>query len=342
MVDRRVFVVALAGTLLAAPLTAEAQGSYKPEFKMSVVVSEETAWGRAALRFANAVRYRTAGRIQVKNYFNGQLFADRQTTEFQLLQQAEADFALGSTINWSPQVKELNLFAMPFLFPSYGALDSVQAGDPGRRLFRLLESKGVVPLAWGENGFRELTNSKRSVRRPEDLEGLTVRVVPIPIFLEVFRALGANPVSLNWGEALTAFQHSKVDGQENPLALIIPYRIWEYHRHVTLWRYAIDPLILSISARTWMSLSPEDRIIVRKVAEEVMAVQKREAREGLDRDLSLPTILQQHYGMEVVRLSTGDVQAFRKRLRPVYEKWASEIGVELVRRAERIVDDSGR
>src|SRR5688500_4672982 len=110
MVDRRAFVVALAGTLLAAPLTAEAQGSYKPEFKMSVVVSEETAWGRAALRFASAVRYRTAGRIQVKNYFNGQLFADRQTTEFQLLQQAEADFALGSTINWSPQVKELNLF----------------------------------------------------------------------------------------------------------------------------------------------------------------------------------------------------------------------------------------
>jgi len=340
--DRRVFVVALAGALLAAPFSAEAQGGYKPEFKMSVVVNEETTWGRAAIRFADAVRYRTAGRIQVKCYFNGALFADRQTTEFRFLQEGGADFALGSTINWSPQVKELNLFAMPFLFPNYGTLDAVQAGDTGKRLFRLVEQKGVVPIAWGENGFRELTNSKRSVRRPEDLEGLTVRVVGIPIFVDVFRALGANPVSMNWGEALTAFQQGKVDGQENPLALIIPYRLWEHQRHLTLWRYAIDPLILGVSAKTWMSLSPEDRDIVRKVGAEIMAVQKREAREGLDRNLALPTALQQQYGMEVVRLSPDDLQRFRQRVRPVYEKWASEIGVELVRRAERIVEDSGR
>ena len=83
------FVLAVAGTLLAVPFTAEAQGGYKPEFKMSVVVNEETTWGRAAIRFADAVRYRTAGRIQVTNYFNGQLFADRQTTEFRLLQEGE-------------------------------------------------------------------------------------------------------------------------------------------------------------------------------------------------------------------------------------------------------------
>ena len=219
--DRRAFIGTLAGGLLAAPRAAEAQSGYKPEFKMSVVVNEETAWGRAAIRFADAVRHRTAGRIQVKNYFNGQLFADRQTTEFRLLQQGEADFAVGSTINWSPQVKELNLFAMPFMFPHYGALDAVQAGDPGSRLLKLVEHKGVVPIAWGENGFREL-NSTRSVRRPEDLQGLKVRVVGIPICIEVFRALGANPVSMNWGEALTAFHQSTVDGQENPLALIIP------------------------------------------------------------------------------------------------------------------------
>ena len=339
--DRRAFIGTLASGLLAAPLVAEAQGGYKPEFKMSVVVNEETAWGRAAIRFADAVRHRTAGRIQVKNYFNGQLFADRQTTEFRLLQQGEADFAVGSTINWSPQVKELNLFTMPFMFPNYGALDAVQAGDPGSRLLKLVEHKGVVPIAWGENGFREL-NSKRSVRRPEDLQGLKVRVVGVPICIEVFRALGANPVSMNWGEALTAFHEGKVDGHENPLALIIPYRLWEIQRHVTLWHYAIDPLILAVSGKTWMSLTAEDRSIVRKAGEEIMAVQKREAREGLDRDMTLPTTLQQLYGMEVVQLSPAELQAFRQKARPVYNKWASEIGVELVRRTEKIVEDSGR
>jgi tripartite ATP-independent transporter DctP family solute receptor len=341
-VDRRIVVAALASLLLGAPVVAEAQGVYKPEFKMSLVVSEDTAWGRAAVRFASALRHRTGGRIQVKNYFDGTLFADRQTTEFQLLQQGDADFAIGSTVNWSPQVKELNLFAMPFLFSGYGELDAVEAGDPGTRLFKLLEQRGVVPLAWGENGFRELTNAKRPVRRPEDLQGLNVRVVGVPIFIEMFRVLGANPVSMNWGEALIALQRGRLDGQENPLGLIIPYRIWAYHRHVTLWRYAIDPLILAMNAKTWSGLTPEDQSIVRAVAAEVMGLQKKEAREGLHHDMALPTALEQQYGMAVVRLSPEERQAFRQRVRPVYEKWASEIGVEMVRRAERIVEDSRR
>src|SRR5215470_2329201 len=109
---------------------ARGSAEYKHEFKMSLVVAEDTAWGRAAKRFADALRYRTQGRINVKNYFGGQLFADKQTTEFPLLQQGGADFAIGSTINWSPQVKELNLFALPFLFPNYKALDAVQGGEP--------------------------------------------------------------------------------------------------------------------------------------------------------------------------------------------------------------------
>lgn len=239
-------------------------------------------------------------------------------------------------------MKELNLFSMPFMFPNYDALDAVQAGEPGSRLLKLVEHKGVVPIAWGENGFRELNNSKRSVRRPEDLRDLKVRVVGVPICIEVFRALGANPVSMNWGEALTAFHQGTVDGHENPLALIIPYRLWEIQRHVTLWHYAIDPLILAVNGKTWMSLSAKDRNIVRKAGEEIMAVQKREAREGLDRDMTLPTTLQQLYGMEVVQLSPADRQAFRQKTRTVYDKWASEIGAELVHRAERIVEDSGR
>src|SRR5262249_38656593 len=280
------------------------------------------------------------GRIQIRNYFNSQLFADRQTTEFRVLQQGLADFALGSTINWSPQVKELNLFTLPFLFPNYGALDAVQAGDPGMRLFKLIEQKGVVPIAWGENGFRERTNSKRSVRQPKDLQGLSVRTVGVPILVEIFRALGANPVSMNWGEAQVAFQRGSVDGQENPIALIIPYRLWSVHKYVTLWHYVIDPLILAVSAKTWMSLSDEDRSIVRKVGAEVMAGQKREAREGLEHAMTVLTTLQQIYGMEVVHLSPSEIQTFRDKTRNVYDKWTDEIGVELVRGAERVVENA--
>ena len=201
---------------------------------MSVIPNRETSWGRAAIRFADGVKFRTNGRIQIKTYFDGQLSAGQQTTEFQLLQQGVADFAIGSTINWSPQVKELNLFSLPFMFPNHSALDAVEAGEPGKRIFQLIEQKGVTPIAWGENGFREVTNSKRPIRRPEDFQGLNIRVVGIPIFADIFRTLGANPVSINFTQMQEAFRHGTVDGQENPIALIIPYQLWVVHKHHSL------------------------------------------------------------------------------------------------------------
>jgi tripartite ATP-independent transporter DctP family solute receptor len=330
-------VTVLVLALLAAPVAADD----KPEFKLSVVVNKDTPWGKAATRFADVLRHRTQGRINITNYFDGRLFAGKQTTEFTLLQQGVADFSMGSTINWSPQVKELNLFALPFLFPGYQAVDAVQAGEPGKHLFALIEQKGVVPIAWGENGFRELTNSKRPVRRPDDLQGLKVRVVGIPIFAETFRALGANPVSMDWNtQALAAFRQGTVDGQENPIGLIIPYRLWEFHKYVTLWHYAIDPVILAVSAKTWANLGPDDRTLVRKVGEEVMALQKKEVREGLEGAMTVLDILQKLYGMEGVQLSPDEAKAFRDKTRPVYSKWVEEIGANLVRGTERIVESA--
>ena len=307
------------------------------EFKMSIVVNEATSWGLAAQRFADAIQYRTQGRIQIKNYFNGQLFAGKQTTEFALLQQGAADFAIGTTINWSPQVKELNLFSLPFMFPSYTALDAVEEGEPGTRLFKLIEQQGVVPIAWGENGFREVTNSKRPIHRPEDLHGLKIRVPGIPIFVEIFQALSADPITMNFDQALIAFQQGTVDGQENPIALIVPYKLWEVHKYITLWDYAIDPLILAVNAKTWASLSLEDQNAVREVGKVIMGLQKDEARAAPVRPDKIVELLHDMYGMEVVRLSAVELEAFRQQTRVVYGKWAEKIGNELVRGAERIV-----
>jgi tripartite ATP-independent transporter DctP family solute receptor len=278
---KRLLLVILALVCVAVSAAAPAAAQYKTEFKNSLVVGPAGPWGEAAIKFADLLKERTQGRINVKNYFAGQLFAGKQTNEFLLLNQGVADFALGSTINWSPQIKELNLFAMPFMYPSYKSLDAVETGGPGQQLWKIIEAKGVVPLAWGENGFREITNSKRPVRKPEDLEGLKVRVVGSPIFIDTFRALGANPVNMNWGEAQTAFQTGTVDGQENPVVSVIqPFKLWTVHKNITIWHYAIDPLILGVSKITWDSLSPADREIVKKTAVEVMAAEKAGARAG--------------------------------------------------------------
>ncbi|OGB92668.1 MAG: hypothetical protein A3G35_05710 [candidate division NC10 bacterium RIFCSPLOWO2_12_FULL_66_18] len=322
-----VLAAALAGPALAA--------SYKPEYKTSLVVGPTGPWGEAAARFADLVKERSGGKINIKNYFAGQLFAGRQTNEFLLLRQGVADFAWGSTINWSPQVKELNLFSLPFFFPGYEALDAVENGAAGKRIFKIVEEKGVVPLCWGENGFREVTNSKRPVRKPGDMEGLKLRVVGSPIFIDIFKTLGANPVSMNWAEAQSAFQQGTVDGQENPVVSVItPYKLWQSQKYITLWKYAIDPLILGVSKTTWDSFEPADQALVRKAGEETCAWQKKGAREGLQGSTAAVDNLAKN-GMTVVSLTPKDLEAFKQKTLGVYTKWGQEIGPDLIAEAER-------
>ena len=207
-------------------------------------------------------------------------------------------------------------------------------------MLRLIADKGVLPLAWGENGFRELTNSARPIRRPDDFTGLSIRVVGIPIFVESLRAMGANPVTMNWDEAQIAFRDGVVDGQENPVGLVIPYRLWAAQKHITLWHHAIDPLILAVSARTWASLKPQDQYVLQRVAEEVMSEQKKEAREGSEHAETVVDRLEKIYGMEAVRLSHGEREAFKKKTRDVYTRWSEVIGPELVRKTEALVAGS--
>lgn len=334
---KRLIILLIGFSLVFAFSMDVSAASYKPEYKLSLVVGPQTSWAQSAVKFADLVRERTGGKINIKCYFAGQLFAGMQTNEFLITRQGIADFAVGSTINWSPTVKELNLFNLPFFFPNYKALDAVETGGPGKQLFKIIEEKGVVGLGWGENGFRELTNSKRPVRTPEDIDGLKIRVVGSPLFIDTFRAFGANPVSINWSECLTALQQKTVDGQENPVAsIVIPYKLWEINKYITIWRYTIDPHILGACKETMNSFDPKDRDIVIKAGQEAMAWNKKEARKGLEESNEAFEILKKN-GMDVVILTPKETEAFKAKTKSVYEKWVKEIGSDLVSEAEKIV-----
>jgi TRAP-type transport system periplasmic protein len=339
---KKCLALAVIGILIFGAVSLGLCTTYKPEYKMSIVVGPTGPWGEGAARFAEAVKKATDGRINIKPYYSGQLFAGKQTNEFLLMKQGVIDFALGSTINWSTTIKELNLFSMPFFFPNYKALDAVENGETGKRLSKMIEDKGVVVLGWGENGYRDLTNSKRAVKKPEDLEGLKLRVVGSPIFIDTFKAMGANPVSMNWGEALSAFQQGTVDGQENPVvSVIIPNKLWQVHKYMTVWGYAIDPLILGISKEVWDDLTPKDKEALKKAAEETVRWQKKGAREGLEG--AMPALEQlKKNGMEVTVLSPDQSKAFINKTRAVYEKWEKEIGPDLVKMAEKEVLQAGK
>jgi tripartite ATP-independent transporter DctP family solute receptor len=331
------FAIALCVSLAMLPPTA-ASAAYKSEYKLSVVVGPKFPWGEGATKFADLVRERTKGRINIKVYTSSALMAGKQTNEFLILKQGVADFAFASTINWSSTINELNLFNLPFLFPDYAALDAVKNGSVGKKIASLLESKGVLFLGWGENGFREITNSKRAIHTPADLEGLKIRVVGTPAFIDTMKALGANPVNMNWGEAQVAFQQGVVDGQENPVVgVLIPVQIWQFHKYITIWHYVIDPLMLTVNEQVFLSFTPEDQKIVRDAAAEATKWQVETVRKGLiPPDLSALDLLKSK-GMEVTTLSKKERQLFIDKTRGVYQEWKNKIGKELVDEAEKTI-----
>ncbi len=325
----------LAGAFASAP--AEAQ-NYKAEYKISTVVGVPFPWGLSAQRWADLVKERTNGRIVMKVYPGAQLVAGDQTKEFTAMRQGIIDMAVGSTINWSPQIPELNLFSMPFLMPDHAAIDALTTGEPGKKLFDIIASKDVVPLAWGENGFRELTNSKHEVRKPEDLKGLKIRVVGSPLFNDTFTALGANPTQMSWADAQPALSTGAVDGQENPLSIFTVAKLHTVgQKHVTLWRYVADPLIFSVNKQVWNSFTPEDQAIVKQAALDAGKYGIEVARKGITAED--PSELQKirELGVKITELKPEELDAFRKATKPVYEKWKARIGAELVDAAEKAI-----
>jgi tripartite ATP-independent transporter DctP family solute receptor len=340
---KRRTLFAAAATALAAALslgTAHAQvpANYKPEYKMSLVLGPAFPWGKGGEIWADLVKQRTSGRINIKLYPGVSLVQGDQTRELTAIRQGVIDMAIGSTINWSPQVKELNLFSLPFLMPDYAAIDAITQGEPGKDIFKTLEKGGVVPLAWGENGFRELSNSKRDIRKPDDLKGLKLRVVGSPLFIDTFTALGANPTQMSWADAQPALASGAVDGQENPLSIFTAAKLHTVaQKHLTLWGYVADPLIFVVNRDVWESWTPADRDIVRQAAVDAGKQEIEIARKGLAE--TDPPVLKDIAGnsVSVVKLSPAEREAFVKATRPVYDKWKKTIGEGLVAKAEAAV-----
>ncbi len=345
-----VFAVSMTGCG-TKPAEKPAQPAFTPkaEYNLSVVVGPTFWWGEGAQKFADLVKEKTDGKVNIKVYYGGQLFKGKQTNEFQLMSQGVIDFAFGSTINWSPTIPECNIFSLPFFINNYKNLDAMENGETGKAVFAAMQKKGVVGLAWGENGFREVTNSKHEIKEPADLKNLKLRVVGSPIFIDIFKQLGADPVSMSWGDAVTAFQNGTVDGQENPMGVLIPVKIWQYHKYVTLWNYLVDPVIVGVNKQVWNSFPPDVQKAVRESAVEAARWEKDMCRVGLD-DGSALKDLKDHFGetpeitdyikylqdqgMTVTNLTDKQRQDFIDATKPVFDKWVPKVGEDIVNKAK--------
>ncbi len=351
---RCIFVFALCASVLMlfAPLTEA--GKYKKEYKLTLNVGPQFYWGMGAIKFAELVKQKTNGQINIKPYYGSALLKGAQLKSPQMVASGVIDCAYESTINSSPVMPEMNIFSLPFFINNFENLDKMENGETGKAIFKAMDKKGLVGLAWAENGFRQVTNSKRALHTPKDLKGLRLRVVGSPIFIDTFRQLGADPVNMNWGDAVTAFQQGVVDGQENPVGVLVPVQIWQYHKYSTFWNYLVDPVIVYWNKKQFNAFPKDIQKAIREAAVESARFEKALCRSGLDGDKSLnilknefnytmkipnPVKFMESKGMTVTFLSDKERAAFIEATKSLYEKWIPKIGKDLYEKAKA---DMGR
>jgi len=344
-----ILVFSLCFSLLTVFASSSEAGKFKKEYKMTLNVGPQFYWGMGAIKFVELVKQKTNGQINIKPYYGSALLKGAQLKSPQMVASGVIDCAYESTINSSPVMPEMNIFSLPFFINNFENLDKMEYGETGKAIFEVMDKKGLVGLAWAENGFRQVTNSKRAIHMPEDLKGLRLRVVGSPIFIDTFRQLGADPVNMNWGDAVTAFQQGVVDGQENPVGVLIPVQIWQYHKYSTFWNYLVDPVIVYWNKKQFNAFPKDIQKAIRKAAVESARFEKALCRAGLDGDKSLnilknefnytmkvakPIKFMEGKGMTITFLSDAERNAFIKATKSLYNKWIPKVGKDLYEKAK--------
>jgi tripartite ATP-independent transporter DctP family solute receptor len=291
------------------------------EIKFAHVVNEKDAFHVAAEKFKELVEKETKGELTVALFPNAKLGDERTLLERMKMGIVDSGIITsGPIINFVPSFGVIDL---TFLFRDPDHAYKVLDGPIGKKLLAEMESQGWKGLAFGERGFRNLTNSKRPVVTPEDAKGLKIRVMQNPVYVDSFKALGTNAVPMAWTEVLTALQQGTVDGQENPLNVIVAFKLYETQKYLTITRHAYAPAPIIMILATWKKLSPAQQAIVQKAAQDAA-----EFERAWDNKMEADWLKElQAKGMEV---RTPDLKPFQNAVRPVYDQYGAKYGQPLI------------
>ena len=337
MRHRRVVLKSLAAAAawVALPRIASAQAAYKAEYKMSTVVPPAFAWGRGGEIFLTLVKERTNGRIVIKQYPGASLVQGQQDREFSAMRQGVIDVLCGAPINWTSTVPQLGIFTLPFLMPDHKAWDAVMADSAlTTAYFDMVRKAGAEPLAIGETGYRQISNSKRAVLKPDDMKGLKIRVVGSPMYGDIMTSMGANPTFMSFADAQPALASGAIDGQENPLEVFLAAKIHTLgQKFVTKWNYSNDILLFAIAAPIWASWTPADQKIVRDAAVDAAKQQVQLVRKLFAEDVERVSAL----GVAVHVPTAPEMAAWQIAARRPYARYKAQTNPQLVSRVEEIV-----
>jgi len=298
----------------------------KLTLKFSTTTADTSTWTLGAKKFAEIVGEKTDGRIEVKVYPNDQLSGGNQSKGIEMLMSGSTDLTFHSNIIYSVMDERFGVISLPFLIQDYETADKLLSGEAGEALNKILLEKNIVGLGFGENGFRQLTNSKKSVESPADMAGMKIRIPGIKMFISLYKALGSDPITMNFGEVFTALQQGTIDGQENATDVISSSKINEVQKYMTVWNYSYDSIILGMNKDKFESFSAEDQQIIKDAAKEACDYQRQ-----LNRDKAKEQTQQFiDGGMTVNTLTPEQIEVFKTAVQPVYTEYEPIMGKDLI------------
>lgn len=310
--------------LLGLSIVAHAQTT----LKLGYVLSKESHYGAGASAFADEVSRRTNGRIKVQQFASGSLGGEREMVE--AVQLGLLDFVITSTGPVGNFVPETLITDVPFLFRDYDHARKVLDGPIGQELLAKFPAKGLTALAWGENGFRHLTNSKRAVNAPEDMKGLKIRTMENPIHMSAFKTLGAQPTPMAFPELFGALQQGTVDGQENPIPVIVSSKFSQVQKHLSMTGHVYSPALVITSPLIMDKFSPADKKAVQEAA--LAGAQSMRKRVNEIEVKGMEDLKSQ--GVAIV--SAVDKSTFQRALGVAYTEYARRFGVDAIDRIRNV------
>jgi len=281
-------------------------------------------YGAGTQAFCADLEKRTTGRFKCQI----QAGANDERASVEAVQLGTLDVTNTSTGPVSNFVPEVGIVDIPFLFRDYDHARRVLDGPIGQEILAKFPSKGIIALAWTENGFRHLTNSRRAVVKPDDVKGLKVRTMQNPVHIQAFQSIGVQPTPMAFSELFTSLQQGVVDGQENPIPVILSSKFSQVQKHLSLTGHVYSPSLLLMSPKLWNSLSEADKNNFKEAAKVGSAAQRKKVND--DENAGIAQLKSE--GMEVA--TNVDGQAFRTAMTPVWSEFAKKYGAENIKRIQ--------
>ena len=316
--------LAIAGVVAATAWTGSAFAQ-STEVKIAYALARDSHYGAAADAWDKYVTETSGGRFKFTHFPSSAQGGEREVIEgLQLGTGVQAVVvSSGALSNFVP---EIGVTDIPFLFRDLTHARAVLDGPVGQEILAKFQDRQLIALAWGEQGFRHITNNRQPIEKPEDLAGLKIRTMENPVHIAAFETAGAAPTPMSWPEVIPALQQGAIDGQENPLSVIVSAKLWEVQKYLTVSGHVYSPAMLIVSPTFWDSLSDEDK----KLFTDGAIKGKEAMRAFVDQSEKNGIETAKQNGMQVNELSDAQKAEFQKAIQAAYDGYYETYGKDLV------------